>query len=246
LSTYVLVHGAWGGGWYWKKLLPLLRAEGHLVHAPTLTGLGERIHLASPEIGLGTHIEDVVNQLVFEDLADVILVGHSYGGMVITGVAEQAPERLSNLVYLDAFVPENGQAQIDLMPPERRRAFRDQAEAEGDGWRIPRFGPSPWEQVVREIFHVRDDGDIAWLASRFTPQPLKTMTEPVRCSDGIAGGIPRTFIRCASYDPSPFAQFGERYRHPESGWRYRELATWHMCMVTMPSELSKVLLELAM
>ncbi len=239
----MLVHGAWGGGWYWKKLLPLLRLEGHEVYAPTLTGVGDRVHLAHPEIGLGTHVEDVVNLLVYEDLSDVILVGHSYGGMVISGVAERVPERLAHLVYLDAFVPEDGQALIDLIPAERRVHVHEQAEAEGDGWRAPRFGAASWQQVVREVFHVNDDRDVAWLVPRFTPQPLKTMTEAVRCCNEAARSLPRTFIRCSSYDPSAFAQFGERYRRPESGWRYRELATWHMCMVTMPRELSELLLE---
>ena len=160
MSSYVLVHGAWGGGWYWKKLLPLLHAQGHEVYAATLTGLGERVHLANPEIGLGTHVHDVVNLLAYEDLSDVILVGHSYGGMVITGVADCVPERIAHLAYLDAFVPEQGQSLVDLIPAERRAHVHEQAEVEGDGWRVPRFGTVPWKQTVREIFHVDEERDV--------------------------------------------------------------------------------------
>jgi pimeloyl-ACP methyl ester carboxylesterase len=115
--AFVLVHPAWLGGWCWRKTAPLLRARGHDVHAPTLTGLGERAHLVRRDIGLATHVEDVVNVLEFEDLRGVILVGNSSGGMVITGVAERAPERIAQLVYLDAFVPEHGQSLVDLLPP---------------------------------------------------------------------------------------------------------------------------------
>src|SRR5215211_1043953 len=122
MATFVLVAGAWHGGWCWRKVTPLLRAAGHEVFAPTLTGLGERSHLAHPDVGLTTHIQDIVNLLEYEDLNDVVLVGHSYSGMVITGVAEQVPGRLAHLVYLDAFVPENGQALVDLLPPEGRQS----------------------------------------------------------------------------------------------------------------------------
>lgn len=108
MTTFVLVHGAWLGGWAWKHVTPRLRMAGHEVFAPTLTGLGERVHLAHPGVGLETHIQDVVNVLVFEDLQQVTLVGHSYGGIVITSVADRTPERLAQLVYLDAFVPEDG------------------------------------------------------------------------------------------------------------------------------------------
>src|SRR5713101_4428932 len=110
MATFVLVQGGWVGGWYWKRVTPLLSAAGHEVFAPTLTGLGERAHLAAPDIGLETHIQDVLGVLTYEDLSNVVLVGHSYGGMVITGVAERAPERLAHLVYFDAFVPTDGQA----------------------------------------------------------------------------------------------------------------------------------------
>src|SRR5438132_4781326 len=122
MATFVVVPGASAGAWSWNRLvIPMLRRKGHDVYAVTLTGLGERIHLASPEVDLETHIQDVVNVLFYEDLRDVVLVGHSYGGMVITGVADRAPERLRQLVYLDAAVPSDGQAIADLSGPERRQ-----------------------------------------------------------------------------------------------------------------------------
>src|SRR5207248_5461012 len=119
MTTFVLVHGAWHGGWCWRKLTPLLREKGHDVFTPTLTGLGERVHLAGPEVGLGVHVQDVASVIEYENLHDVVLVGHSYGGMVIAGVAGRLPERLAHLVYLDAYAPEDGQAMTDLVPPER-------------------------------------------------------------------------------------------------------------------------------
>ncbi|MBV9253581.1 MAG: alpha/beta fold hydrolase, partial [Actinobacteria bacterium] len=118
MATFVLVHGAWHGGWCWRKLTPLLRAAGHEVFTPTLTGLGERSHLGHPDVGLATHVGDVAQVLWYEDLSNVVLVGHSYGGLVIGGVADQAPGRLKHLVYLDAFVPEHGRSMLDLGPPE--------------------------------------------------------------------------------------------------------------------------------
>ena len=135
MATYVLVHGAWHGGWCWKKVAPLLRHAGHEVFIPTLTGLGERAHLLTPEVDLTTHVQDIVGVLTYEDLQEVILVGHSYGGMVISGVAQQAALRLSHLVYLDAFVPENGRCLLDYAVPER--AARMRAEGERTGFVTP-------------------------------------------------------------------------------------------------------------
>src|SRR5258705_1716413 len=119
-STYVLVHGAWHGGWCWKRVAPALRAAGHEVYTPTLTGLGERAHLANPAIDLATHISDVVNLLEAEELNEVVLLGHSYGGMVVTGVADRAPARLRRVIYLDAFLPEDGKSLLDYLHPDRR------------------------------------------------------------------------------------------------------------------------------
>src|SRR5579864_6960902 len=131
MATYVLVHGAWGGSYNWRKLRPMLQAAGHTVFNPSLTGLGERAHLASPSVNLSTHIQDVCNALFYEDLTDVILVGHSYGGMVVTGVADRMPERIKHLVFLDAFVPGDGQSLRDLA------ANPNNATPDTGDWRVP-------------------------------------------------------------------------------------------------------------
>ena len=140
MATFLVAHGAWSAGWAWKKMRPLLRAKGHGIFTPTYTGLGERVHLASPHVDLETHIADMLSVLPFEDLREVVLIGHSYGGMVATGVADRAPERLAQLVYLDAFVPRNGQCLFDLLGAESSARMREAARTVGDGWRTP---PSP-------------------------------------------------------------------------------------------------------
>jgi len=149
-STYVLVHGAWHGGWCWKKVAPALRAAGHEVYTPTLTGLGERAHLANPAIDLAMHIADVVNLLEAEELDKVVLVGHSYGGMVVTGVADRAASRLRRVVYLDAFLPENGKCLLDYLHPDRRNLIN---QGQIGGYVDP---------LPLEIFGVTDREDVAW------------------------------------------------------------------------------------
>src|SRR5205823_8870769 len=135
-ATFVLVHGGFHGGWCWRRVTPLLRAAGHEVYTPTLTGLGERAHLARPEVSLHTHVQDVLGVLAYEDVQGVVLVGWSYAGMVITAVAEQAADRLAHLVYLDASVPEDGQAALDLLDPATRAAREERVRMEGEGWQM--------------------------------------------------------------------------------------------------------------
>ena len=139
-KTFLLCHGAWGGGWSWKKMHPLMQAAGHRLLTPTYTGLGERAHLANPDVDLETHIQDILNVIKYEDLRDFVLLGHSYGGMVATGVADRARESINQVIYLDAFVPRDGQSLFDLNEPGRQ-PMRNAAKA-GDGWRIPP-NPSP-------------------------------------------------------------------------------------------------------
>jgi pimeloyl-ACP methyl ester carboxylesterase len=224
LATFVLVHGAWHGGWCWKKVIPLLRAAGHEVHAPTLTGLGERAHLLNPNIDLSTHIQDITALLEYEDLRDVVLVGHSYGGMVIAGVAEKVSARLGHLVYLDAFLPENGRSMKD---------YAQTAPTRDDGWRVPPLGPP-------SAYGVTDERDVAWMTPRLGDQPLKTFTQPVSLSADRPGAVSQTFIQCTK---APFfTEAGERARR--RGARYRELlSAGHDAMVTKPGELVKILIE---
>ena len=234
MTTYVLVHGAWHGGWCWKKVTPLLRAAGHEVYTPTLTGLGERAHLLTREVGLDTHVEDIVNVLTYEDLRDVVLVGHSYAGMVVAGIAERVAERLAHLVYLDAFVPWEGQSLLELTGPTEGPAVRERAEREGDGWGVP---PLPLE-----AFGVVDAGDLAWARPRLGLQPLKTFEQPMPQTDPAAAALPRTFIHCSAW--AGFTAYADRAR-TEPGWRVRELATGHDAMITAPEDLAQLLLNLA-
>src|SRR5215213_5393487 len=182
MATFVIVHGAWGGAWSWNKyVVPLLRQAGHTVHPVTLTGLGDRTHLSSPEVTLDTHIRDVVNVLFYEDLSDVILVGHSYGGMVATGVADRASERIRKVVYLDAFVPKDGQCLNDLTrrPPEAAPGAPTGGPPPAEGWLVPPMPPS------------RDASpdDLAWVNARRGPHPAKTMSDPVHLT-GAVDGLP--------------------------------------------------------
>ena len=189
-KTFVLVHPAWFGGWCWQKITPLLRARDYNVHTPTLTGLGERAHLARPEIGLGVHIEDVSNLLKYEDLSDVVLVGNSSAGMVITGVADQLPERIAQVVYLDAFVPQDGQTMLDIMPPDRRPLMEALVQKEGQGWLLPRFAPPPWDKFVPEAWHITDEADLRWVLPRLRPTPFGHFKEPAHRKNTVAEKLP--------------------------------------------------------
>ncbi len=214
MATIVLVHGTTAGGWVWRKVAPRLREAGHVVYTPTLTGLGERVHLATPEVGLTTHIDDIVNMLVFEELTGVVLAGHSYGGMVITGVADRVPERIGRLVYLDAVVPEDGEALVDLLPPAAREATARRVAERGEGWLIP------IERAVDE----RPTHNVA--------HPYKTWTEPVRLHDPAAfAAVPRDYLLfTADKGPGgPFAGIMDRSlaRARAAGWAITEVPTMH-------------------
>jgi Predicted hydrolases or acyltransferases (alpha/beta hydrolase superfamily) len=236
VSTYLLVHGGWHGGWYWSRVTSILREAGHEVFTPTLTGLGERAHLLSPEIDLDTHIRDILGVMKYEDLHDLILVGHSYAGMIITAVAEQASERLRHLVYLDAFIPQNGESLIDVIGADFAAIFRERVQVDGDGWRLP---PLPLE-----VLGITEEADKLWISPKLTDQPFKAFSQPVRLKDEAAAGpIPRTFIYCNNPAIGPYDRFAEKARR--EGWRYRELATGHFPMVTAPRRTADLLLEVA-
>ncbi|MDQ3373959.1 MAG: alpha/beta fold hydrolase [Acidobacteriota bacterium] len=234
MINYLLVHGAWHGGWCWKRVARLLRAAGHEVFTPTLTGLGERVHLLNTDVELDTHIQDVLGVLKYEDLRNVVLVGHSYGGMVISGVAEKAAERLAHLVYLDAFVPNDGQSSADFQPAEVLAMRKEKTRTEGDGYKLP---CSPAEN-----FGITNEEDLAWVKQRLNPHPFKTMLNTVQLTNPKAAQIPRTYIYCNNPPIGPFGQFAERLRTDES-WQYRELATGHDAMITEPEQLAELLLE---
>jgi pimeloyl-ACP methyl ester carboxylesterase len=243
-ATFVLVHPAWHGAWCWKKVAPLLRAAQHDVYTPTLTGLGERSHLAHPMIGLDTHVQDVVNVLEYEDLRDVILLGHSNGGTLITAVADRMAERIGHLVYLDAWVPEDGQATLDLLPPKVQQELRARVRDEGHGWLLPSLRPIPWDEMVRDVWRVTDEADRRWMVARLGPTPFKTFTDPVRRRNAAAEKLPRTYIRCVQHPQPLFDRYAELAKRT-AGWRYRELPTAHHPAFTMPQGLAELLLELA-
>jgi pimeloyl-ACP methyl ester carboxylesterase len=173
MTTFVCVHGAWGGGWELKEVATYLRSAGHEVYTPTLTGMGERSHLGRPETNLETYIQDIANVLRYEDLNDVILTGHSFGGMVITGVADRMPERIRHLVYVDAPVPEDGQSLFMLLPKIMRQS-EEAAQAEGEGWRVP---PAPGI--------VEDPRVKAWAKGRYGFQPIESMQQPIRLTNPV-------------------------------------------------------------
>ena len=234
MATFLIAHGAWSAAWAWKKMRPLLQARGHALYTPTYTGLGERAHLASREVGLETHIADVLGTLEFEDLRDVVLVGNSYGGMVATGVADRARARLRRLVYLDAFVPRDGQSLLDLLPADVRERMREAARTAGDGWRVP---PNPVPPDTSET-------DLAWLMPRRVMHPLRAFEEPIRLS-GPEGAAPRAYIYCTRIAPGDvFGPFAERARR-EAGWQYLELEASHSPNVTAPEALAALLEKLA-
>jgi pimeloyl-ACP methyl ester carboxylesterase len=232
MATFVLVHGAWHGGWCWRRVTPLLRAAGHEVHAPTLTGLGERAHLLTPAVDLETHVRDVLGLLDCEDVTDAVLVGHSYGGMVVTAVADRTPERLAHVVYLDAFVPDEGRCLLDLLAPGRADDFREQARRHGEGWKVPSPPLAYWG--------VTDPADVAWAEPRTSAHPLAAFEQPLRLERPGAAPPPRTYI---GTDHATFRRFAERAR-AEPGWRLGHLPTGHDAMITMPRELVALLLEI--
>lgn len=238
MATFVLVHGAFVGGWCWRWVAPELRAAGHDVYAPTLTGLGDRVHLANQQIDLETHIEDVVNVLRYEDLSDVILVGWSYGGMIVAGVADRTPERIGHLVYLDSDVPRDGDTSV---PPSQHTGREELAREHGDGWRVPAGVMRATDVLLSELDEERRN----WIAERLAPHLLKTWLQPIRLT-GAAASVPTTYIRCTvGYDPTnEDTQRQDDHISSEPDWRYLELDASHAAPFSAPRELAQLLLTL--
>lgn len=235
--TFVLVHGAWHGGWCWARVADHLRAGGHRVFAPTLTGLGERAHLLSPAIGLDTWIGDVAGLIEAEELSNVVLVGHSFGGNIISGVADRMADRLAHLVYLDALVIESGMSPLDAVSAEMQAARRKAAEESSGGLTLP--VPDP--QVFGGPF---TEADIAWLKRRLRPHPFKTYTDKLRLRHPIGNGVPKTYIVAADPIYPTLAGVRERLKG-KSGWAWREIASGHDAMVSAPGPLADLLTEIA-
>jgi len=231
--TFVLVHGAWHGGWGWIRVADLLRQRGHAVHTPTLTGLGERAHLIHPGVDASLHIKDVLNLIAYEELTDIVLVGHSYGGCVISGVAEAVPGAIRSLVFLDAFIPDDGDATLDLVQPVVQDVIRA-ALARGDTT-VP----------VRNAatFNV-NEADRAWVDRLATPQPILTFTEKLRLTDARERVAKKTYIRASGYPNVAFEKAFARAKADPS-WRTYEVACGHDVMIDAPDRLTEILLEVA-
>ncbi len=227
-TTYLLVHGAWHGGWCWDKVVPVLETKGHQTVAVTLTGQGERCHLLSPDIDLDTHVADVVKTLEAEDLQNVVLVGHSYAGLVITGAAERTADRLKRPVYLDALVPNHGQSGFDLNSPAFRERWERKAVEQGDGFKIaPPLSSS----------NKADPEEVKRMRARLCPFPIGAMLQPVY-APVAAKSVPSTYIKCTR---SSFAETAQRCR--AAGWPVLELESGHEAMIAKPRELAALLLS---
>ena len=236
MTTYVLVHGAWHGAWCWKRLVPILRAQGHTVFAPTLTGLADRAHLLDRNTGLTTHVDDVANLIRWEELNDIVLVGHSYGGMVISGVADRLHARIRTLVYLDAMLPADGQSSMDIMAPARREQVLVSANRDGEGWKVA--------PITAEQFAMKDPTDCAWVNRQCTMHPLKALQEKLSLAGNHLKVANKLYILAGEYPNSAFRPIYERLRG-DAAWKLYSVPCGHDVMVERPHELATILLGAA-
>jgi len=231
MTTFVLVHGGWHGAWCWRRVAPLLESAGHEVHCPTLTGLGDRAHLGGPDTGLADHIADVVAVLELDDLRDAVLLGHSSGGAVITGVAQRVPDRLRELVYLDAFLPGPGQSVLDLLPAARRDHFLTLVDGAGRIVLDPDTAMDGWG--------LTSAADREWVRPRLRPFPVGALRDPL--PPGPVPRLPRRYVHCTvKPGGDSFAGFAEATR-TDPTWRFETLATGHDAMITAPDAVAALL-----
>jgi pimeloyl-ACP methyl ester carboxylesterase len=227
MATFVLVHGSWAGSVVWRDLAPRLRKAGQDVYAPTLTGIGARKHLLSRQIDLNTHIQDVIGIIDDADLSDIVLVGNSYGGMVISGVADRVPEKVASLVYLDAFVPENGQSLLSLLPPNLRLATLP-----GEDWLVA--------PPTSAAFGLKRPEVIALWEGKSSPHPLVTLTQPLQLTGGISRVRQKMYI--LGTEPARFTQFYDKVKN-KPGWTVHTLPCTTFMQLEMPDDLTAILLQ---
>jgi pimeloyl-ACP methyl ester carboxylesterase len=230
-KTFVLVHGAWHGGWCWRRVSDRLEKKGHKVFTPTKTGLGERSHLLDAKVNLATHVTDIVNVIKWESLNDIVLVGHSYGGAVASGVAEQVPEAIGCFVFLDAFVPESGESVASLTT--RRQAIEE----------LVQKGEMSMKPVPAAVFQVNEN-DRAWVDRMCTPHPLATFTDKPTLTGARNRVAKKAYIRAVGYANPPFDAARDKLK-ATAGWRIYEVPCGHDVMVDMPDRLTEILLEVA-
>jgi pimeloyl-ACP methyl ester carboxylesterase len=248
MAEYVLVGGAWLGGWCWKPIARQLRNQGHDAYPVTLSGLGERSHLASPEVDLETHITDAVNLIEFEDLRDVFLLGHSYAGIVVTGVADRISERIAQLVYLDSGPVPDGFAYLDTQPPEVRQYTEREVRTRGDGWCLPMPSWDELENIHGASLEGLGEERRELMRSRAVAQPFGTYTQPLRLGNATREVLPKLLIT----NSFPLAQVKELIasEHPwfrelaGPEWRFVELPTGHWAMFSRPDDLAALLIDI--
>lgn len=233
--TFVLVHGAWHGGWCWQETRAVLEEAGHRVFTPTQTGLGERAHLLSRNITLDTFVEDIANVLRFEALNDVVLVGHSFGGLAISGVADRMPERLRQLIYLDSMLLESGQCPFDTLSAEVVEGRIRAAEESSGGLSLP--FPKP------KSLGILTEADAAKLGNRLTPHPVSTYRSPLHLKHPLTNGIPAAYVVCT--DPIYTPLEASRQFAKAKGLPFIEFATGHDAMITAPDALAHLLMKIA-
>jgi pimeloyl-ACP methyl ester carboxylesterase len=232
-ATFVLVHGAWHGGWGWQRVTDRLRARSHTVFAPTLTGLGERAHLLHPGVNLSLHIADVLGVIRYERLGGIVLVGHSYGGCVISGVVEAVPVAVRARVFLDAFIPDDGDAALDLVQPAVQDVIKA-ALQRGDSV-IP----------VRDAAAFKvNERDRAWVDALATPQPIATMTEKISLTGARERIVKKAYVRASGYPNVSFEKAHARAK-ADPAWRTYEVACGHDVMIDEPDRLTEILIEMA-
>jgi len=234
-KTFLLVQGAWEGGWCWRRVSDLLEKKGHKVFSPTLTGLGERSHLLSKDVNLDTHVTDIVNVIKWEDLQDVCMVAHSYGGFVGSGVLEQIGDRVSSIVWLDAFKPENGQRPLDLTSDAFRQALLASSNKGEQGFPPPAGNPVP-------IFI--NENDRAYVTSKVTPQPIGTFLQPLKLSGARDKVAKKTYIRATKF-PSPAFDKALAECKADKSWSTSEIDSGHLVMLDAPEWLANQLLQAA-
>jgi pimeloyl-ACP methyl ester carboxylesterase len=238
MANFMLVHGAWHGAWCWRGVVPLLAGQGHRVHAVTLTGVGERVHLMSPAITLETFIDDVTNAIEAEEMDRVVLVVHSFAGMIGTAVADRMPQRIAHLVYVDAVVPQPGESWSSTHAPQTREARIAASEASHD-YSFPPPDPSVYGLTGEQH---------AWVKRRQVPHPGHTYTAALQFDPQRVASVPRTFVDCSKPPLATIDASRQRVRDPAfwgAPWRVEPLATGHDPMVSAPSDLARVLLGCA-
>lgn len=236
MASFVLVHGAWHGGWCWRYVREPLLDAGHRVFTPSLTGLGDRCHLAGPDNDLETHVNDIVNLIAFEELEDVVLCGHSYAGLVITHVADRVGDRLKALVYLDGFIPKGAESEADFLGADYFQRYIEAAEREGEGWAMP--------AVPAAKLGVTDPERAAWIDRHCTPMALRCFQQGLPQSGG-AWRVPRRHCVVTRDHPGEhFRRLAERCRR-EGGWTVIELPCGHDAMAILPERLARILTEAA-